>query len=312
MKKDLAKSKVAVVICTVQLNDCYVKSLKSLAKNTYGSWELIIVDQSNDGRIRKTSEETMRKYNRKIRITYIKDGGHGLSRARNIGWKNSRAQYVCFTDDDAYVDKNWLRMIVDTFEDDESVGIVGGKIIPTYEEVNENWQIPEQWEYILPSFDQGNKVSPYLNGSLPPGVNYSVRRRLLQKFGGFDERLGVNSKRKIQITGEDTYFSLRVLTAGYKIIYNPRVKVYHPVSLARQNLSFLKRRLFSEGVTDIYIKMINRNLGCFFRIRMLMDSLRSIVKLYLNKDSMDRAVYEGTLSRLHGVVYCLTLYGFIR
>ncbi len=266
----LLVNKISVVVPTCNRSDTLAITLNSIMANTVLPDEIIIVDQGANNTGVFISD-------RSSNIKYIKDRGKGVARARNIGWKNAIGDIIAFTDDDALVDREWIKNILITFKlTNFNPGVIGGKIIPTFEEKNDDWNISEERKYILPYYDQGDAIELYSQGCMPPGVNYSTTKELLEKANGFNEMLGVNNGKKIQIYGEDTMLSFNIQAMGFDIIYNPNIIVYHPVPLSRQCNEFLKRRLFTEGLTSMYINRLNHEYSFRGRIR----SIKNVIQQY--------------------------------
>ena len=99
--------KITVIICTKNRKKELGNCLRSLGEQSYKKFDVIIVDQSDNGDI--TPYEGFKlSGNNSIKVDHIKDKGAGLSRARNIGIKESDSNYLVFVDDDGILDKNCL------------------------------------------------------------------------------------------------------------------------------------------------------------------------------------------------------------
>jgi glucosyl-dolichyl phosphate glucuronosyltransferase len=293
---------ISVVIPTADRHETIAQAVEKVFENTIQPFEVIVVDQSQNSLTR----EALASLIQAGKVTYLKDEGSGASRARNIGWKNASSEIIAFTDDDAQVDAQWLENIHHTFaQTNFKIGILGGKIIPSYEQKNPHWSIPSRWEHLLPAYDQGDDLSLYPEETLPACVNYSIYRSLLEKFSGFDEDLGPNKGREIQIYGEDTELALRLKQSGCSLVYNPNCVVYHPVPLSRQSQSFLNKRLLSEGATYAYMKIkAKSDLSTDFWS--LVKSLVRYVSLFLTGNR------GGELHYLQGKMLILLKYGLLK
>ncbi len=281
-----------------RLNDLD-KLLKSISESKTLPDEVIIVVQNiNDLNI-------YMPLNLHGKEKIINDYGGGASRARNIGWKNSSGQIVSFVDDDAVVDKEWLSNIVKTFKMVKlNPGVVSGKIIPVFNEINDNWEISERHRYILPSYDQGELIGPFMKGALPPSVNYSIMRTILEETGGFNEKLGVNSNKRCQIYGEDSDLSLRVKNLGYDLIYNPGVTVYHPVPLSRQCNDYVKKRMYIDGMTNAYIFRMNSD-KMTVRTYLIIKTILKLIKntLWRNDKQLSFELINYYRGHLFGLIW---------
>lgn len=306
----LEKMKVSVIICTCNRYELIIRTLESIVNNAQQPHEIIIVDQSDEkGRMRAI----LTSLPFSSRLTIIPDDGKGLSRARNIGWKRAGGDLIAFTDDDAFVDGRWIQGILQSFSIKKfKTGITGGKIIPVFDEMNPDWRMPERWEYLYPAYDRGDHIGEYTNGELPPGASFAILRSLLEKTGGFNERLGVIEGKKTQIYGEDSEVALQVQKLGYQVVYNSNIIVYHPVPLSRQNQDFLNRRLYIEGITQMYIYLSLNRPRFRKRIYFLYDNLKRLMALILSGGKrLDRREYLGMKSAIKGRIYVIIMKGLL-
>jgi glycosyltransferase involved in cell wall biosynthesis len=295
--------KISIVIPTANRHDKILRAIDKIYENTILPHEVIVVDQSQDD----ATDNILARSIEQGKVTYIKDEGTGISRSKNIGWKYASGEIVAFTDDDAWVESTWLENIKSSFLNQQfKIGVLGGKIIPVYEEKNSNWNFPERWSYLLPASDLGDSLGTYEGDSTPPGVNFSIHRSLLENFSGFDERLGVDNGKSIQIFGEDNDLCCRIKKAGYDLVYNPSCIVYHPVPLSRQSQDFLDKRLIQEGMTYAYFQIKNAELKTWECCISLVKSLLKYMYLKLIKPNNDYAQY------LQGKMIALLRFGILK
>ncbi len=295
--------KISVVIPTYNRHTTIKQTIDSIIENTIKPDEVIIVDQSDNDKTKKN----ISKYKNKINIIYIKVNIKSASSARNKGWKISVGDIIAFTDDDAYVNKEWIENILKTFKNNKyNAGIIGGKIIPIYKEKNPDWKIPRKWEYILPSYDQGNKIEKYKQRSFPACVNYAIRRDLLVRYYGFNKQLGPKASSSMQLSCEETELAWKVLRSEYNLIYNPFCIAYHPVPKSRQNQEWLENKLFEQGASITYVKkniFYNSKLGN--AILILQIAFRYVI-LYLEKMLIRKDIFNIKKSFLRGNMYMMS------
>lgn len=293
---------ISIVIPTANRPDTIARAIEKIYDNLTKPHEVIVVDQSQD----QQTFSALKQFIDNNTVIYLKDTGTGASRARNIGWHHATGEIVAFTDDDAWVDSKWLETITNTFQrNDLNIGMMGGKIIPVYEQREPEWTIPSKWEYVLPAYDQGDVLGTYPESKGPASVNCSIRRSLLEQYGGFNEDFGPNIGRTIPIYGEDADLTERVRKDGFDIIYNPECIVYHPVPLTRQNPQFLLQRLKAEGATYAYLRIKNQELNtleCF--LSFIKTSLR-YVETFFNGNQED-------ISYLYGKMFVLFKCGLLK
>lgn len=299
---------ISVVICTCNRAHTIERTIASVLANTVQPPEIIIVDQSDEnGQI----EKIIRKIDSKVMITRILCTNKGAALARNIGWKNAKGDFIVFLDDDAHIDSNCFAEMLDVYTKTQfNPGIVGGKVIAQYESVNPNWCIPKKWAFLLPSYDRGEYCGKYVGGELPASVCIGVRKELLELTSGFNETIGPNVTRNIQIYGEDSDFALKVKSLGYDLIYNSKIVTYHPVPLSRQSKNYLLKRLFSEGITQAYL-LVNNNTK-LYSITMLMFKIYQFILFKLKLRIQKKADYLYEIEFKRGEIYMLWRYGILK
>jgi len=172
--------------------------------------EVIVVDGNSTDKTR----DIVKKYPVKLVLERKK----GLNVARNTGIKNSNGEIIAFTDCDCVVPSNWITKIVENFKDPQ-VSCVGGSAkgvcIDFVSEYADNSIVP-----LMPSFkkrEELNMVKPFLRH--PVGCNMAFRRKVTEEVGYFDEN--------IQYGFDEVEFTERVCRAGYKMVLDSNVFVWH-------------------------------------------------------------------------------------
>lgn len=298
--------KISVVIPTFNRPHTISKAVEKIIANTVQPDEIIIIDQTPDN----STFEALLALIETGKVIYIKEAFPSLSKARNIGWKKAIGDVIAFTDDDAMADSRWIENIKKSFErKDLNIGVLGGQVIPFYEEKNPDWTIPKRWEYLLPVYNQGNSLESFKKGAFPAGVNYSIYRSLLEKFNGFDEAIGPQAGRKIQIPCEDAELALRLDKSIFNLIYNPSCIVYHPVPLSRQNPEFINNRVLEDGACCAYFEIKTNPSTMSY----LFSLFKSIVKYFYF--SLAKSIGKKTdedLYYLYGRILVLFKCGFLK
>jgi hypothetical protein len=81
------------------------------------------------------------------------------------------------------------------------------------------------------------------------GTNVAYRRSALEAIGGFRTDLGVRGK--LLLRNEELDVQERLQQAGHHIVYSPEVCVEHRVPKERLTRSWLRQRIFWQGVSDL-------------------------------------------------------------
>lgn len=166
-------------------------------------------------------------------VTVVHEGRPGAAFARNAGTRASRGSIIAFTDADCAVDRAWLSYLVKPFSEDR-VGAVAGRVVAA---PPRNTCELFCGLYTLRSPSAGrmyDRWTPYEGGF--PTANLAVRRRTLDRLGGFDER--------IPMYGEDYDLCARIYQRGERIAYTPEAVVQHH---HRTTLRGMMRQSFGYG-----------------------------------------------------------------
>jgi len=160
---------------------------------------------------------------------------------RNAGIAAANGEIVAFIDDDAHPDRRWLEYAVKYFGD-ERTGAVGGPgatppddpyLAKAGGRVYENILVSGNYRYRYRAGGVRRDVDDY------PSCNLLVRTSLLRKIGGY---------RTDFWPGEDTLLCKDVIDAGFRIVYDPWVIVYHHRrALFAPHLRQLGRYAFHRG-----------------------------------------------------------------
>src|SRR5438105_2442615 len=118
---------VSVVICTRNRPDLIGNALRSVLANTYDSFDVIVVDQSDDDSTGEIVRAAVEEYPNKLR--YVHTTPPGLCRAYNIGIASTSGDLLAFTDDDCIAPTDWISSIVAAFAEDASADMLYGQVL---------------------------------------------------------------------------------------------------------------------------------------------------------------------------------------
>jgi len=109
------KMKVSIVLPTYNNEDTIEECLRSIRKQDFKDYELLIIDGGSTDKTLILVE----KYNVKI----IKNPYRVEEKGRAIGIKNAKGSIICFIDaDNILLTENWLKDMVKPFEDKQIIG----------------------------------------------------------------------------------------------------------------------------------------------------------------------------------------------
>ena len=219
---------IAVKAFCENLGECVSKCLEL----DYKDCEILILPDSN-------FSESLLPQSSKIRI--ISTGGVTPPKKRDIGVREAKGEILAFLDDDTYPVKEWLKEAVKIFKESDDIGCVcGPAITPSNDSI---LQKGSGLVYASPLVS-GNHIFRYVPKARKevfdfPSCNFLIRKDLFNQVGGFDKPFW---------PGEDTFLCLKVLGTGEKMVYAPKVLVFHHRrSLLRGHLNQIKSYALHRG-----------------------------------------------------------------
>jgi glycosyltransferase involved in cell wall biosynthesis len=216
---DFILPKATVAVCTRDRPHDLKRCLDALMQLPDIGQEFLVIDNCPAS---DTTNQLVKNYSR---VRYIREEKPGLNIARNRALIEASHEIVAFTDDDAVPDSNWLNALLKNFSH-PLVQCVTGMTMPLELET----EAQEAFEKYSP-FSKGFKRvvhkgfnNPLSVGHIGAGANMALRKDVVLSVGGFDEALDAGTKTK---SGGDHEFFVRLLLAGYYIVYEPEALSWH-------------------------------------------------------------------------------------
>jgi peptidoglycan/LPS O-acetylase OafA/YrhL/glycosyltransferase involved in cell wall biosynthesis len=249
---------ISAVICTRNRPDLIGSAVESVLANTYSDFDLLVVDQSDD----RTGAIVRGLQADHSNLRYLHTSKPGLSRAYNIGIRETTGDVLAFTDDDCAAPADWLESIARAFQADEQVDMLYGQVLLPAALAGHSGEVPTL-EIAKPEhLNHRNGFRIY-----GMGANYAVRRSLFARIGGFDEALGGGGPLK---SSQDFDFQYRAYLAGATVALCPEVKVDHYGLRTREQWP-ATQRAYGFGDGAFYFKHVR--CGDWFALRLLLERL---------------------------------------
>jgi GT2 family glycosyltransferase len=195
---------VSVIIVNWNRLDDTLKGLRYLRFQDDVWYEVVVVDNgSTDGSAERLLGE------KGIKFIGLRSNV-GPCEARNIGIENAKGRFVFFLDSDAILSKRKLARLVERMDQDPTIGILACRI------VNGFTREIDQWIYSQPVMAFHRHEFDTYSFSAAGAI---VRAQALRDAGPFWDRLFIYT--------EEVDLSIRILRAGFRIVYYPDVRVYH-------------------------------------------------------------------------------------
>lgn len=257
---------VSLIMPTLnRFDDIYI-FMDSLLEQTYKDFELIIVDQNNNNKVKEIAD----KYVDRLDIKYIKSDKKGLSYNRNIGINAAKGEILAFPDDDCAYKPDTIEKAINFFEKNQDYKIYSCKTMD-FNEVD--------------TFKQMYNGICDINSLNVMDTITSITFFVLFKdkeYLSFDERLGVGGEFG---AGEEIDYILELLSKGYKGRYFGDDIIYHPAKKHSKSKEKYQRDFnYGRGFGALCKKeIVYRKNKKFIKI-MAYKIIRNIGGIVLNKD----------------------------
>lgn len=255
---------ISVVIPTRDRSDLLSLAIQSLLSQTLDKnhFETLIVD---NGSTDHTKEIVTKYINQLPNLRYIYAPKPGLHTGRHRGMREAKGDVLVFADDDIEATPAWLESYHRLFSDSQ-VAMAGGNNFPLFVQPPPNW-LKCLWERSKPEGGRALSILSilHLKGGLREcnpymvwGCNFAIRKSVLIEAGGFHPDL--MPRKLIQYQGDgETYVSRYIVENDLKCMFHPGASIYHKVTPERMTHSYFRQRGYSQGVSDSYTALRNRD-----------------------------------------------------
>ena len=233
--QQLMPLKVSIIILNAFQTDNLQECLDSLKQTDYPDYEVIVVDC-----LTNNIQEFIQDNYPNVHLISLKEDV-GPAAMHNIGLKNAnpKSKFIAFLDNDIILDKNWLKELFYCIIQNEKIGAIQSKIMLYYEpnlfntSGNKANYLAVGWPDGYKTPDDGNNQVKEI--TFPSGACMIIRRDAIEKVGGYDS--------DYFIYADDMDAGLRIMMAGYDILYCPTSIIYHKYKFLKnpRNFYFLNR-----------------------------------------------------------------------
>jgi len=175
--------------------------------------ELILVDSASSDETAEIMQAHAAEATYPVKWVTAPQPGLGL--ARNLGIEAASGELLMFTDDDCYIDNQYMEQLLQHF-DRQCYHFCGGRIL-LWDETD-----------AMVSVNYHNDFFEIPAGSFLPagtiqGANMVIHREAIEKVGGFHPQMGAGTKLRC----EDIELLGRICMHGFTGAYLPQLVVYH-------------------------------------------------------------------------------------
>jgi len=231
---------LSITICTYNRIEYLKKCLKSILDQTQGSEiiEINIIDNNSTDTTKDYVFELQKKF---PEVNYFVEKRQGISFARNLSFEVCKGTFLAFVDDDAVINKNWLKALLNELKKQKENIIYGGPIYPNFESDPENWI---DKDYFIRKFkDTDGFLGVIKSKEGFSGGNMCIAKNLFKKSEKFNTKIGMTGG-NLGLGEEPDFF--------YKLIMkNKDVKLYNisEMSISHSEASYkLKKEYLRERI----------------------------------------------------------------
>lgn len=188
----------SIVVPTYNRPEMLSRALKSIFRQSFTNYEVIVVDDGSN----VSYQQTLIEYKDKITFC-VNNDGQGAASARNYGVTLAQGQWIAFLDDDDEFHHEYLANLSARLKEATTdIGFAWSSILKKI--ANADGSVTETPVHYKESYR--NKGQLYtMAACIGCGYGFAVKRDCFDQVGGFDTNFKV---------AEDTDFILKLLSAG--------------------------------------------------------------------------------------------------
>jgi len=259
---------ISVVIPTTGRPSDVARCLASLAAVAYPSWDVQLVDQSDDA----LTEAVARRLAPRLPFLqyHHQEGVRGAAHARNYALAHALGDIVAFLDDDCTVPPDWLERVWHATRRHPDAGLIFGAVVAAPHDAA---------TYFIPSFIPPRERR--LHGRLAylrckaMSANLCVRQTAVKCIGPLDTWTGAGAR----LASEDRDYTYRALRAGYTVVETDEITVTHYGARAYatgEASRLIRRAARAQGALDMKVLRCGDPAGLVFILTHLAQCLGRI------------------------------------
>jgi len=209
------------------------RCLRSIREKTdYDAYEVVVIENNSEDESTFAFYERARKEDPHVRVVYY-EGGFNYAKINNFGAAQARGEYLLLLNNDTEVlESGWLTRMVSLCMR-PTTGIVGAKLLYPDGTVQHAGVISNQYggpghvNMYMDGEDAGTVETLRLMQDVTAvtGACLMTSRKVFTEVGGMDPIFEVDYN--------DVDFCWRVRKAGYLVVFDPSVRLYHYESVSR-------------------------------------------------------------------------------
>ena len=237
--------RVSIVLPVFNGEKFLAQSIKSVIKQTFKDWELIIVDDCS-------TDDTLNIANgfakQDDRIIVVRNKQNKkLPASLNVGFTKARGELFTWTSDDNIAKPNWLKTLVDFLDKNPDIDMVSATMD----------YIDESGNFLFKTTQPKSPVSLSYKSNV--GAAFMYRKSIAEKIGEYDENTFCAEDYdywcRIALSGNLKYipeniYKYRVNTKSLTALEQPRIK---------QKTAYIQEKYFYEFIEKFHLNYWQRS-----------------------------------------------------
>ena len=210
---------VSIIIPAYNQWEMTANCIESIYRNvSIQNYEIILADD-------QSSDETVNALDYYPNLVIARtDENEGFLGNCNNAAKKASGDYLIFLNNDTEVHVDWLESLIQTFEADPLVAIVGSKLVYPDGTLQEAggiiWQDASGWNFGRNQNPDASEYCYVKDVDYVSGASIAVREKFWSEVGGFDDRYA-------PAYYEDTDLAFSARDLGYRVLLQPKSLVTH-------------------------------------------------------------------------------------
>lgn len=313
---------VSVVICCHNSRARLPATLSHLARQQVRlglRWEVLVIDNASTDDTTAVAIDCWKGV-RDAPMRVVHEPVPGLTAARFRGLHEARYELISFIDDDNWVAEDWVTLVDDIMSAHPEAGACGGYNSPVFEGERPAWFSSFQHRFAVgPQASEAGDITD--DEGVLWGAGLTIRRSVLLRLvtAGFEPLASDRSGAQLS-GGGDYEICLALRLAGYRLFYDPRLRIQHYLPAGRLSWRYLRRMARENGASKVHRDAYRILLEPRFREKprwqqqwtwqllqtiraLVLNPLRSLKSLLAAREGDPAALYfEATVGRLGAIV----------
>ncbi len=248
------KPGLSFVVCCHNSAGRLPQTIKYLAaQRTYEGlqWEVVVVDNASTDDTVQVASSLWKRAGEPAPLRIVSEPRLGIGYARYRGIEVADYEFISFIDDDNWVDPDYARVGFEFMRNHPDVGSCG-----SLNEAVSDVDLPWWFERFYRSYAVGPQSEGPGDITWKSGVLWSagmiLRKTAIQELldNGFSPMVVGAQGEKVLMRSEDYEMCLALRLRGWKLWYEPGLKLKHYLSSNRLEWNYLRRLLRGVGASD--------------------------------------------------------------